>query len=217
MLRCSTELIRYDVEGSDGTIGKVRDFYFDDRSWIIRFIVVDTDGLLGDNRILVQPQDVRELRFPQESIVLKMSQKDAEEGNGRAMFPASATEVEGADAAAAGDLMGNGLVLRSVEQIGSFEVNCKDAKIGYVHGLLIETTTWSIRYVIVDTGHWMPGKLVLLSPLSIEGIDWDDQIIKTDVTEDGVKNCPPYDIKSETSREYEAFLHDYYGWKKYWS
>ena len=214
MLRCSTELIRYDVEGTDGEIGKVRDFYFDDTTWVIRFIVIDTDGVFANNRILVQTQNVRDLKFPEESIILDLAQSSVEEGSGRALFPAAATQTTKA-VTSAGPKEG-GQVLRSVAQIGSFEVCSKDRKIGYVHGLLIETTTWSIRYLIVDTGHWLPGKLVLLSPLSVEKIDWDDRIVTTSVNEEGVKNCPPYDIDSEISREYEAFLHDHYGWKKYW-
>lgn len=78
------------------------------------------------------------------------------------MFPAASGQLATADRspAAAGDQT----VLRSVAQIDEFAVTDKDAKIGYVRGLLIETRTWSIRYLIVDTGHSLPGKLVLLSP-----------------------------------------------------
>ena len=214
MLRCSTELIRYDVAAAEGKIGEVCDFYFDDRDWGVRFIVVDTDGLFGDNRILIRPQDVRELRFPEEAIVLDMARSKVEEASGPAMFPAAAEGATVSDDSLA--LTEGGQVLRGVAQLSSFEVTGEDAKIGCVHGLLIETTTWSIRYLIVDTGNWLPGKLILLSPHSVERIDWDDRTVAAGVTMEGVKNCPPYDIDSEISREYEAFLHDYYGWKKYW-
>lgn len=215
MLRCSTELLRYDVEASDGKIGKVADFYFDERTWKVRFIVVDTDGMFGDNLIMVQPHDVAEFRFPEETLVLSMAQSNVEEGPGQDLFPPGSDRAP--ERARPEALPSNGLVLRSVEQIGSFEVTCEDGKIGYVHGLLIETANWSIRYLIVDTGHWLPGKLVLLSPLAVDQIDWEDKVVRTDVTEEGVENCPPYDIDSEISREYEAFLHDHYGWTKYWT
>ncbi|MBU2583313.1 MAG: PRC-barrel domain-containing protein [Alphaproteobacteria bacterium] len=215
MLRCSTELLRYEVKAADGDVGTVRDFYFDDRSWKVRFILIDTDGMFGDNLIMVEPHDIGELRFPEETIVLKMTRSTIEESGGQAMF--ATASAKGDTSAGAAELPSNGLVLRSARQIASFEVTCEDGKIGYVHGLLIETTNWSVRYLIVDTGHWLPGKLVLLSPLAVDRIDWEDQVVTTDVTEVGVKNCPPYDIDSEISREYEAFLHDHYGWPKYWS
>lgn len=214
MLRSSTELIRYDVEAVDGKIGKVHDFYFDDRTWAVSFIVVDTDGLFSGNTILIPPLDVRELRLPDESMILGLPLSQVEEGGGRAMFPAAPGQQSHVSSSPAS--AGDGHVLRSVAQITEFVMMGEAAKIGYVRGLLIETTTWSIRYLIVDTGHWLPGKLVLLSPLSVERIDWDDEIVFTGVTREGVENCPPYDIDSEISREYEAFLHDYYGWEKYW-
>lgn len=214
MLRSTTELLRYDIEASDGKVGKVADFYFDERTWKVRFIVIDTDGMLGDNLIMVQAHDVAEIRFPEEALVLNMTQSNVEEGSGQAMFPSGSSKVPDGVAEV---LPSNGLVIRSVDQTGCFEVTCEDGKIGYVHGLLIETANWSIRYLIVDTGHWLPGKLVLLSPLAVDQIEWEDRIIRTDVTTEGVKNCPAYDIASEISREYEAFLHDHYGWAKYWN
>jgi uncharacterized protein YrrD len=40
---------------SDGDIGQVKDFYFDDQTWVIRYIVADTGSWLSDRAVLLSP------------------------------------------------------------------------------------------------------------------------------------------------------------------
>jgi hypothetical protein len=53
MLRVLRELEGYTVRATDGDIGKVHDFYLDDYSWKIRYIVVDTGNWLSGRRVLL--------------------------------------------------------------------------------------------------------------------------------------------------------------------
>ena len=53
MLRTSNELIRYDAEAADGQTGSQIDLLFDDQSWKVRFIVVDTGGFHHHHKVLV--------------------------------------------------------------------------------------------------------------------------------------------------------------------
>jgi hypothetical protein len=55
MLRSIEELEKYDVQATDGPIGHVRDFFFDDKSWVVRYIVVDTGGWLSNRKVLISP------------------------------------------------------------------------------------------------------------------------------------------------------------------
>ena len=55
MLHGIKELRGFSVEGTDGTIGGVRDFYFDDHDWVVRFFVVDTGAWLDGRRVLIAP------------------------------------------------------------------------------------------------------------------------------------------------------------------
>ena len=59
-------------------------------------------------------------------------------------------------------------------------------------------------------------KLVQLGPHVIHSIDWSNDKMKINVTSDAIRHRPAYDEKAELSRNYEAFLHDYYGWPPYW-
>lgn len=54
MLRSSKDLTGFTVRGTDGDVGKVNDFYFDDEKWTVRYIVVSTGGWLG-RRVLISP------------------------------------------------------------------------------------------------------------------------------------------------------------------
>jgi hypothetical protein len=51
MLFAITGLQRCPVEGIDGRVGTVKDFLFDDQSWKIRWMVVDTGYWLPGRRI----------------------------------------------------------------------------------------------------------------------------------------------------------------------
>ena len=55
MLRNVKDLEGYAVGATDGTIGHVEDFFFDDRAWIIRYLVVDAGGWLASRKVLISP------------------------------------------------------------------------------------------------------------------------------------------------------------------
>jgi PRC-barrel domain len=43
------------LSATDRDIGKVQDFYFDDQSWKIRYLVADTGNWLSDRQVLLSP------------------------------------------------------------------------------------------------------------------------------------------------------------------
>lgn len=55
MLRRVKELSDYKLGARDGEIGKVKEFYFDDQSWTVRYLVADTGGWLSGRRVLISP------------------------------------------------------------------------------------------------------------------------------------------------------------------
>jgi hypothetical protein len=63
MSRNLTELAGYAVDATDGEIGKVHDFLFDDERWTIRYLVVQTGGFFDDRRVLISPVSFREVHW----------------------------------------------------------------------------------------------------------------------------------------------------------
>ena len=207
MLRSSSELIRYGVEATDSSIGSVTDLLFDDRTWKVRSIVVDTGGFLSHHNVLINPANVHDLKFPEETMVLGLSKRDVERAPGIETSPPVSQQSVGDTRDAH---------LRSSNETCLYTIAASDAEMGKIHDFVIETSTWTIRYLIVDTGEWLMGKLVLLGPHAIQSIDWSSHTMKAQVTADAIRHSPVYDERAELSRDYEAFLHDYYGWPHYW-
>ena len=215
MLRTSQELLRYGVEGRDGKLGSVDDFLVDESSWAIRHIVVETGGLLSHHEVLINPGVVENLKFPEEMLAISMSKQAVEDSPGiEACLPVS---QQGEASGATGDLNEAAVSLRSAKEISTYQIHATDAVMGSVYGLIIETSSWRVRYFVVDTGEFPDGRLVLLSPEAINRIDWPERRIYTGLSSDKVRHSPEYDGDAQLTRDYEAFLHFYYGWPHYWA
>ena len=55
MLHSVKSLEGYSIGATDGVIGKVTDFYFDDESWVVRYLVVEPDPAVGPKKVLISP------------------------------------------------------------------------------------------------------------------------------------------------------------------
>ena len=69
MLQNASTINGYAIAASDGRIGTVSDFLFDDTSWLVRWLVVDTGNWLSGRRVLLPPSvlghpDQEEKEFP---------------------------------------------------------------------------------------------------------------------------------------------------------
>ena len=101
--------------------------------------------------------------------------------------------------------------LRSIEAITGYHIHASDGEIGHVDDFLVEDADWSIRYLVVNTKNWWPGKKVLISPRSVREIDWTDQLVNLDVDRQRVKDSPAYDASTTVDAAYEHQFHNYYG------
>jgi hypothetical protein len=106
--------------------------------------------------------------------------------------------------------------LRSVEEVTGYHVQATDGDIGHVEEFVLDEETWALRYMVVDTRNWLPGKKVLVSPAWVSGFDWPEGRAVVDLTREQIKNSPEYDPNTPINREYEARLYDFYGWPAYW-
>ena len=63
MMRNVKDLRGYRIRATDGLIGTVDDFYFDDQDWGIRYLVVDTGCWLSGRKVLISPAAIGRWRF----------------------------------------------------------------------------------------------------------------------------------------------------------
>jgi hypothetical protein len=104
--------------------------------------------------------------------------------------------------------------LRSVHEVTGYHLHASDGEIGHVSDFLIEDGDWSLRYLVIDTHNWWTGKKVLISPRSIEAVDWALRAVDIDVDRQTVKDSPAYDDSQEIDRAYEYQFHGYYDGKR---
>jgi sporulation protein YlmC with PRC-barrel domain len=55
MERNINSLLNYNMQATDGLIGEVKEFYFDDNTWHIRYIIIKTGGWLSGREVLISP------------------------------------------------------------------------------------------------------------------------------------------------------------------
>ena len=106
--------------------------------------------------------------------------------------------------------------LRSTRQVTGYHIQATDGEIGHVQDFIVDDETWAIRYVVVNTQNWLPGKKVLVFPAWISRVSWDKSKVLVDLSRESVKNSPAFDPSKPVSRGYGERLFDYYGRSKYW-
>jgi len=106
--------------------------------------------------------------------------------------------------------------LRSAREVTSYHIQATDASIGHLEDFLVDEESWAIRYLVVDTRNWWPGKHVVIPPQWISRLDWDEMRVHVDVTRDAVQHAPEYDPTLELSRTNEASLYRHYERAGYW-
>jgi hypothetical protein len=106
--------------------------------------------------------------------------------------------------------------LRSSGTVTGYYIHAIDGDIGHVEDLLIDDRDWAIRYIVVDTRNWLPGKQVLVSPEWIDRISWIDSTVYVSMLRETIQQSPEFDPSRPIQRGYEAALYDYYGRPRYW-
>lgn len=100
--------------------------------------------------------------------------------------------------------------LRSTAEVSSYDLIASDGDVGSVHDFIIDAQQqWSIRYLIVATGHWWSGKEVLIAPHWIEDIRWSDGKVFLTIDRATIKGSPAYTGSVPAPADEEA-LHQYY-------
>ncbi|MBU9712177.1 PRC-barrel domain-containing protein [Evansella tamaricis] len=102
------------------------------------------------------------------------------------------------------------------QRLETFHVQATDGELGKVKDIYFDEENWVIRYLVIDTLKWLPGRKVLLSPIAFDHIDFENEKVNILETKEKIKESPPIDEHKPVSRQYEARLSVYYSWPLYW-
>ena len=106
--------------------------------------------------------------------------------------------------------------LRSTHDVSGHDIQAADDEIGYVDDFIIDDETWAIRYLIINTRNWWPGKKILVSPQWIKRVSWSESKVFVNLLRETIKQSPEYTEESLLTPDYETGLHRHYNRQGYW-
>lgn len=227
MLISLSKLNGYSIKAEDGNIGEIKDFYFDDHSWLIRYAIVDTRKWLPGRRVIIPPSEFKDVDTSEETFAVRMTKKEIENGPdiGTAETVSRQREKDIADYYSwpvywnAGtpipplvqgkyndntdsetdeitqvDLTNRESELRSVDEITGYTIKAADGELGGIDDIVVDDRDWSIKFIILDTRKWFPGKKVAIESKDIKWISWIEERVSVKFTKDEIKNKPEFSM-----------------------
>lgn len=237
-LRRLHDLKRYALFARDGEIGSIEQAYFDDQHWRVRYFVVHTGGWLLGRDVLIAPRAVAGVDDENKRIALDLSRGQVENAPpiDRARPVSRHYEVEyhrhygwppywessafgmpvppvvpqpetPAEPVGAPD----DPHLRDSGEVMGYRLQARDGELGHVHDLVLDDQDWRVRYFVVDTRNWWPGKKVLVAPLWVDRVSWADGAIYVDLERELIRTAPAYDPDQIIGHDDEVRLYAHYG------
>jgi len=105
---------------------------------------------------------------------------------------------------------------RSVNSLAGYTIIAKDGELGKVNEFYFDDLTWSIRYLVVETGSWLSERKVLIPHTALGITDWTLQTFQVNLTMEQVRNSPDIETKKPVARQHEIELLNHYGLPIYW-
>lgn len=105
---------------------------------------------------------------------------------------------------------------RNLKDLEGYGVSATDGELGSVVDFLFDDQHWVVRYLVVETGGFLGGRRVLISPISFRQIDWSTRRFQLALTMDKIRNSPSIDVDKPVSRQHERDYYEYYGYPYYW-
>lgn len=247
----AVDLRKYGIQAVDGKIGTVTDLLFDDREWVVRWLVVDTGSWITRKEVLLPASNLGHVDGAAETIDADLTKARVEGSPDVETHRPVSRQLESSlyehygwtpywGGMAGIGTAGGHLVpprylvagaeperpeqegreedphLRSANEVRTYQIEATDGGIGHVEDFLVGEDDWAIRYIIVDTKNWWPGKFVLIAPEWVESIRWSDRVMRVGRTRDEIKGAPDFNPAARFERADEARLYEHYRLPGYW-
>lgn len=234
-LRTIENLRNCSLQANDGEIGKLQEIYFDDEHWTVRYFVVRTGGWLLGREVLIAPGLITGVDDQNRQIELDLTREQVEKSPPVETNKPVSRHYEtdyyryyGLAPYWTGALPGDAMPppmpvvprptsgpqhphLRSSSEVRGYGIHAHDSEMGEVADFIVDDREWKVRYVVIDTRKWLPGRKVLIAPTWIDSIDWSAREIVVDLDRETIQSAPPYDSSQIIGRDYELSIYKHYG------
>jgi hypothetical protein len=226
MLHSIKDLAGYTIEAVDGQVGQPYEFCFDDQTWQLRYIVVETGDWLLGHKVLISMDRFgllapSERKFP---LTLTLQQvlnspgietdkpvylqrqsgvydylrwgSEAHMSGTWLISPLAAQLIDAAEQKQAQKRESYNPHLRSTREVTGYHIDATDGEIGHVKDFIGDDQTWQIGYIVIDTHNWLPGKKVMIAPKWIVRVHWPEKKVYVALQRQTIEHSPEFDLES---------------------
>jgi sporulation protein YlmC with PRC-barrel domain len=202
MLRSLYGMLDYRIAATDGEIGRVRDFLFDDKSWIVHYLVAEIPSALGNRKVLILPfvagrPEWETRRLP----VLLTCEQIRTSAPLEVDMPVALQRESG--------LKRPESHLRSMQELLGYSVYTTDGEVGIVEDFIIEDTLWGVHHAVVALKQPVL-RSILLSPESIRSISWSGTAIWVNLSLPELETNPDFHPEAAVNEDGHGMF-DYHG------
>src|SRR5262245_48487903 len=238
MLRQIRELGAYRLHATDGDIGHLEQFYFDDRDWKIRYFVVDIGTWLHGKKVLMSPAAILGVNAPTKTINVAFTKQQVQESDDVGMHKPvgleqphdyslylgwpyylglnavndsdSARDLEKGATSEPSFRQAHDEHLRSSKVVSRYHVMAADGEIGQIEDGIVDDQTWTIEYVVSTVKNWRSSKKVLLPKEWILWVNAAESNVYVSLPRNTIATAPAFDPEKQLTGDLETSLHDHY-------
>lgn len=219
----------FKIQASDGALGKVQDFLFDDEAWTIRYLVAEIGSWMRSRDILVLPEYLEGVAAGDRVFLVNLDKASLRNGptidedkpvslqqslpwqiiyqgpEGFVLTGLSRETLEKTWKRPSGDPH-----LRSVRELIGYCVYALDGEVGHVKDFLVNDSLYMIAYMCVTIPRPRRNRLRMISVDLIETVSWPETRVVIDATRTAVKNAPTLSPGRSIDRDFEMELLRHY-------
>ncbi len=229
----------YSLYSLNKEIGKVKDLYFDDHNWGVRYLVADTGNWLTKRQVLISPHAFLAVNEAEQTIMLNLTYQQIEDSPflrigqpisrkfEKSYFAyygwpsdgdARSLDLDSENAKAdTPNLEARDPHLRSIKEVSAYQIQAKEDTLKQVEDFILDLDAWVIRYLIVNTQNGWPGKKALISSLWVDRLSSKQSKVFVKYLSETIKQAPEYKGLSQLTRQAEQELHQYYDRQGSWN
>jgi hypothetical protein len=102
-------------------------------------------------------------------------------------------------------------MLIKAKALKGYSLASLDGDIGSASEFFFDDRYWAIRYLVANTGTWLTGRKVLISPYSLDGVNTAEEKVFVLLNRKQIEESPSIDMDEPVSRQYEGLYNGYYG------
>lgn len=106
-------------------------------------------------------------------------------------------------------------MLQSIHHRYGQTIRASDGEIGHVKDFYVDDENWTVRYLVADTGGWLTGRLVLISPQAFGHLYPEGEVLLLHLTRQQIEDSPSIDKHKPVSRQHEEEYHQHFEYEYY--